>query len=147
MSVEQWLAPTVISSLIAGAVAVATHLSSIRAKRMETREDIRTEAFDQAKTFYTDVISRQERELAQIRVDITDALVRVKQAEANADDARAAVRSLHKELRERDERIQDLQAIIARRPPTLRTRATDDPQVGYPYPSGPPEPLPYPEVP
>lgn len=113
-SVLEWLAPAAISSGVAGGVALATHYSSVRAKRLETREDIRTEAFDQAKSFYTDVIDRQEKELAEMRQEIAHALTRVKAAEESADQSRAAVRALRVELAERDDIISDLRAHIAR---------------------------------
>lgn len=115
MSAE-WLAPAVVSSAIAGGVAMATHFSAQRAKRMESREDIRSEAFDQAKSFYTDVIERQEHSLADMRTQIADALVRVSAAESAADSARLAVRTLRTELADRDEQISDLRAALARRP-------------------------------
>lgn len=110
----QWLAPTVISSLIAGGVAVATHFSSAQAKKTENREDIRTEAFDQAKAYYTDVIERQQTELETMRTQISDALKRLDAAEDAADQARAAVRTLRVELEHRDARIADLTARMMR---------------------------------
>lgn len=112
---QEWLAPAVVSSAIAGGVAMATHFSSQRAKRMESREDIRSEAFDQAKSFYTDVIERQEAQLADMRRQIADALTRVKAAEDSADSARVAVRTLRSELSDRDEQIADLRAALARK--------------------------------
>lgn len=115
MSVNAWLAPTVISSGIAGAVAMATHFSAQRAKQQESREDIRTEAFEQAKQFYTDVIARQEEQLTAMRHDVTTAMERAERAESSAETARVAVRSLRSELDSRDETISDLRHALIRR--------------------------------
>lgn len=136
MDTGSWLAPTVISSAIAGAVALATHFSSQSTKKLETREDIRSEAFDQAKTFYVDVIDRQEHEIAQLREQVNEALVRAVEADRSAKLAReraqtadasaaqargraqvaeqladrvhAEVRQLRDDLADRDARIQVL---------------------------------------
>lgn len=105
-----WLAPTVISSGIAGAVALATHYSSQTAKKQESREDIRTEAFEQAKAFYVDVIDRQDREVDALRVQVKEALRRATDAETSADSARAAVRKMARDLAERDAMIAELTA-------------------------------------
>lgn len=115
VATEAWLAPTVVSSLIAGGVAVATHFSAQKAKKSETREDIRTESFDQAKAFYTDVIERQEKQLEAMRTQVEEAVARARSAEASAENARAGVRSLRLELDARDEVIADLRAALARR--------------------------------
>jgi signal transduction histidine kinase len=129
-----WFAPTVVSSLIAGAVAVLTHFSSQRAKRLESRDDMRSEAFDQAKNYYTDVIERQDGELADLRGQIQDALVRVRAAEQSADQARQAVRSLRAELGSRDELISDLRSALARTGPAGPKGDTGD--VGPAGPKG-----------
>lgn len=105
-----WLAPTVISSGIAGAVALATHYSSQSAKKHESREDIRTEAFEQAKAFYVDVIERQDAEVEALRIQVREALRRATEAEASADSARRAVRKMAADLAERDRMIADLTA-------------------------------------
>lgn len=115
LATEAWIAPTVVSSAIAGGVAMATHFSSQKAKKSETREDIRSESFDQAKAFYTDVIERQEKQLSDMRLQIEEVMVRARSAEASADNARAAVRNLRLELDSRDEVIADLRAALARR--------------------------------
>lgn len=104
----EWLAPTVISSGIAGGVAMATHFSASRAKRSENREDIRTEAFDQAKGYYTDVIERQDREISDMREQVSQALRRLKAAEDDIRNGRDAVRVLNRKLAERDKLISDL---------------------------------------
>lgn len=107
---SEWIAPTVISSAIAGAVALATHFSAQGAKRTETREDIRTEAFEQAKAFYTDVIERQEEDIASLRTQVKEALRRATDAESAAETCRAAVRRLAAEVDKRDARIAELMA-------------------------------------
>jgi hypothetical protein len=110
VAAASWLAPTVISSGIAGAVALATHYSSQSAKKHESREDIRTEAFDQAKAFYIDVIDRQDREVEALRIQVREALRRASDAETSADAARSAVRKMARDLADRDAMIADLTA-------------------------------------
>jgi hypothetical protein len=105
-----WLAPTVISSAIAGLVALATHFSSQKAKTVETREDIRTEAYDQAKAFYTDMIDRQDHEIGELRTSVTEALRRAAEAEITADAAKAAVRKLTISIQDKDAEIARLRA-------------------------------------
>lgn len=112
--VDTWLAPAVISSAIAGAVAMATHFSAQKAQRSESREDIRTEAFEQAKLFYLDVIERQDKELDQLRGQVSEALRRSGEAERAADVAKAAVRKVNVELGLRSERIVELEALTKR---------------------------------
>lgn len=110
VAAASWLAPTVISSLIAGAVALATHYSSQSEKKHESREDIRTEAFDQAKAFYIDVIDRQDREVEALRIQVKEALRRASDAETSAESARQAVRKMARDLAERDAMIAELTA-------------------------------------
>lgn len=106
--VGSWLAPTVISSGIAGAVALATHFSSQKAKKIESKEDIRTEAYEQAQLFYTDVIDRQDRDIAELRRQMADTVRRAAEAERAAETAKAAVRNLTEVVRERDQTIAEL---------------------------------------
>lgn len=110
LEIGTWLAPTVISSGIAGGVALATHFSAQGAKKSETREDIRTEAFDQAKAYYVDVIDRQEHDLLELRTQVAEALRRAGDAESAAETCRAAVRRLTAAVQEKDARIAELVA-------------------------------------
>lgn len=65
---------TVIATVITSAVFLATQRSANKAAERNTnvtsRADIERDAFDRAKTFYTDTIDRQAKRIADLESDL-----------------------------------------------------------------------------
>lgn len=114
---------TVIATIITGGFAYVTQRSASKAAArnldVSSRTDIEKEAFDRAKTYYTDTIDRLERDQADDRAEIASLKVQVREQGEEIDTLRAADRV-------KDEVIADLRRDLNVARTALQLRFPDE---------------------
>lgn len=94
---------TVLAALIAGGAAIATQRSAaaaaVRNQSVSSRTDIEKEAFERAKSFYTDTIDRQDRMIAARDGKIGDLETKVETLEGKVEELERELHTAHAALR------------------------------------------------
>lgn len=95
---------TVLSALITGLIGYVIQRTSARASTANTlissRTDIEREAFERAKSFYTDVIDRQQQEITELESDVASLKAAQKLLEVDLRACRDECRMARQELAE-----------------------------------------------
>lgn len=103
---------TILSAGIAAAVGIITQRSAARASVVNaatvSRTDIEREAFDRAKSYYTDTIDRQATELRELEAEAEALRQRIASLEGDRAADHRAIRELREELEYREEKIRAL---------------------------------------
>lgn len=125
---------TVIAATIAALAAWATQRSAaqaaVRNQSVASRTDIEKEAFERAKTFYTDTIDRQANEVRELETDVVELKAKVKELETElASQGRDHETERQRNETERAEQRNEterLRAQLAVAQQTLRLRYPDE---------------------
>lgn len=95
---DELIAPSVIAAVIAAIVGIVTARSARKSNEYGSRADLETEAFERAKSFYNDIIDRQDGEIHELEGEVEKLKARVAAQDSTITAQGIEISELREEL-------------------------------------------------